>query len=210
MIERIKARARRVLAHNDDAHGYDHAERVENLAVAISEHEGGDNLILSVASYMHDWCASGGRSYHVSEEALSKIKKELETLKLPAKKLEPVMEVIRYHEDYDFREKQKLSLECLIFQDADRLDALGAIGIGRCFYTSATLNCPFGKPSDMKDTTEQYHIGQLTPAIQHFYTKLLHLKDSMNTNYAKQLAQERHDFVVEFLRRFKDEWKGKI
>ena len=62
----------------------------------------------------------------------------------------------------------------------------------------------------MKKLREEYHIGQITSAIRHFYTKLLNLKDAMNTKYAKKLAQERHDFMLEFLRRLKSEWSGKI
>jgi uncharacterized protein len=210
MIEKIKTRAREVLGRNDDAHGYHHAERVDNLASQIQQHEGGDGLILSVSSWMHDWCSSGGREYHVSEPALLEIENELLDLRFPSRIIKPVVEVIRRHEDYGYHEKSKLSKECLIFQDADRLDALGAIGIGRCFYTSASLGYPFGTPDDMHKLDEAYHIGQLTPAIQHFYTKLLDLKNDMNTEYATHFARERHDFMVEFLRRFGLEWKGKL
>jgi len=211
MIEKIKVRAKERLAQNDDAHGYSHTERVSNLAEVIRQHEGGDVLITSTASYMHDWCAYRGREYHVSETALAEIKKELIFLAFPSEKIEPVIDIIRHHEDYDFQnKKQLLSQECLVFQDADRLDALGAIGIARCFYTSASLGCPLGTPEDMHKLEERYTVGQLTPAIQHFYQKLLHLKESMNTKYARQLAQKRHDFLVEFLKRFKLEWNGKI
>jgi len=210
MIEKIKGRARERLAQNDDAHGYFHAERVDNLAREIREHEGGDPLILTTSSYMHDWCSCGGREYHVSEEALAEIRSELVVVRFPPDKIDPVIEVVRHHEDYDFKEKQRLSRECLVFQDADRLDALGAIGIGRCFYTSKSLDCPFGTPDDMHELEESYHVGQITSAIQHFYTKLLHLKDAMNTEHARKVAEGRHDFMLEFLERFKLEWNGDI
>lgn len=214
MIERIRTRARErleQLARSDDAHNYFHSERVANLAGAIREHEGGDALIISAASYMHDWCSCKGREYHVSEPALSEIRNELVALQFPRGKLEAVIDAVRHHEAYDFHGKeQPLSQECLILQDADRLDAIGAIGIARCFYTSPLLGCLLGTPDDMHDLNERYSVGQLTPAIQHFYTKLLYLKDAMNTGYAKQIAQERHDFMVRFLERFKLEWYGEI
>ncbi len=116
--------------------------------------------------------------------------------------------VIRHHEDYDPANKTRLGKECLILQDADRLDALGAIGIARCFYTSSRLGVQLGTPSDIHRTTKHYRIEHVTPAIQHFYEKLLQLKDGMNTAYAKELAQGRHDFMVEYLERFRREWRG--
>ena len=211
MIEIIKEKAKLRLAQNADGHGYSHAERVANLAEEIREHEGGDQLVIVTSCYIHDWCSHKGREYHVSDEAMEEIKEHLEALNFPKDKIKLVVEVIRYHEDYDFRKKgAKLSKECQILQDADRLDALGAIGIGRCFYTTAKLNKPFGTPDEMKRLKEDYHVGQITSAIRHFYTKLLNLKDSMNTEYARKLAKERHDFMVEFLRRLKSEWSGEI
>jgi uncharacterized protein len=209
--EAIKIKAKERLARNDDAHGYAHAKRVANLAEAIRKHEGGDPLILYAASYMHDWCSHSGREYHVSEPALAEIRNDLLGMKFPSEKLEPLIYVIRQHEDYDFGKKEKsLSKECLIFQDADRLDALGAIGIARCFFTTSSLGYPLGTPDDMHELDEPHHIGQITPAIQHFYTKLLKLKGNMNTEYARQIAQGRHDVMVKFLRRFKLEWEGKM
>lgn len=211
MIGLIKSKAKERLAKNDDAHGYYHAERVANLAEEIRKHEGGKQLIIVTSCYMHDWCSYKGRAYHISEEAMEEIRTDLEALRFPKDETNLVIDIIRHHEDYDFRNiGMSLSKECQIVQDADRLDALGAIGIGRCFYTTATLNHPFGTPDDMQRIQEDYHIGQITSAVQHFYTKLLNLKDAMNTDCAKKLAQERHDFMVEFLRRLKLEWIGNL
>ncbi|KHO47774.1 MAG: hypothetical protein QT00_C0002G0436 [archaeon GW2011_AR5] len=205
-LDKIKRKAKKELDRNDNAHGYRHALRVENLAREIWKREGGDWAVISAACLMHDWLSHKGRVYHVSEPALREIRKELTGFGFPEDKIEAVIEAIRHHEDYSGR---KLSKECLILQDADRLDAIGAIGIARCFYTTALLGYPFGTPEEMRPLEKKYHIGQITPAIQHFYTKLVHLKKNMNTPYAKKLAQERHDFMLEFLRRFKMEWEGK-
>ncbi|MEK6812073.1 MAG: HD domain-containing protein [Nanoarchaeota archaeon] len=213
MIEKIKKLARIKLANNDDAHGFIHVERVANLAEEIRKHEGGDKLIIATASYMHDWCTSKGRAYHVGEEAMREIRADLTTLNFPndSGSLEAVIDAIRNHEEYDFKKAgKKFSKECQILQDADRLDAMGAIGIGRCFFTTAKLNEPFGTPEDMSKIGEDYSVGQITSGVRHFYTKLLNLKDSMNTEYARNLAKERHDFMVEFLDRLKLEWLGKI
>jgi uncharacterized protein len=211
MIEKIKARARKGLAKNDDAHGYPHAQDVANLVNTIHRHEGGDILVLGASSYLHDWCIHGGREYHVSIPALYIIREELRWVEFPVNKIEAVIDVIRHHEDYDFHSKNlSLSKECLILQDADRLDALGAKGIGRNFYTACSLGAPFGTPDDMHALAEPYHLGQVTSAIQHFYTKLLHLKDAMNTEFARGFAQERHDYMLEFLQRYKLECSGEI
>ncbi len=211
MIEKVKEKAKLRLANNDDAHGYNHAERVANLAEEIRKHEGGNQLVITASCYTHDWCSYKGREYHISDKAMEEIRADLEALNFPKDKIKLVIEAVFHHEDYGFRKKGgKLSKECQILQDADRLDALGAIGIGRCFFVTAKLNEPFGTPDEMEGLEEDYHVGQITSAIRHFYTKLLNLKDSMNTKYARNLAKERHIFMIEFLRRFKMEWSGKI
>jgi uncharacterized protein len=206
MLERIKSRSIQLLDNNDKAHDYIHAERVANLAKEIQQREGGDEFVILASSYVHDWYASEGREYHVSDEALDLMRKELLDLEIPPKLVDTIIEVVMHHEDYT--DGSHLSIECQILQDADRLDALGAIGIARCFYTTACLNEPLGTPEDMHRLEEDYHIGQITSAVRHFYTKLLNLKNSMNTDYGRKLAQERHDFMLEFLDRFKLEWKG--
>jgi uncharacterized protein len=108
------------------------------------------------------------------------------------------------------KRQKKLSRECMIVQDADRLDAIGAIGIARNFFSTALFGQPFGTLEDMSEFRGPYNAGRLNSAIQHFYTKLLRLRDSMNTEYAKKLAKERHEFMLEFLRRFKLEWNLKM
>jgi len=143
MIESIKEKAKIILAQNDDAHGYWHAERVANLSEQIRRHEGGDQLIIETASYMHDWCVHKGREYHISNKAMEEIRCVLYAANFPQDKGDSVIDAIKHHEDYNFNGKWKrLSIEGQILQDADRLDALGAIGIGRvlfCIFTKPTI-----------------------------------------------------------------------
>ena len=109
------------------------------------------------------------------------------------------------HQDQSFKSK-----ELDIIQDADRLDALGAIGIARTFnyggFKNRTIYNPDIKP-DLNMTVEQYK-KSTAPTINHFYEKLLILKDRMNTSTGKQLAQERHDYMEGFLNQFYAEWNG--
>src|SRR5690606_23179085 len=89
------------------------------------------------------------------------------------------------------------SLEAQIVQDADRLDAIGAIGLARCFAYGGNKQREIYNPENPEETS-----------IQHFYDKLLKLKDLMNTDSARKIAEERHQFLEEFLERFYDEWES--
>ena len=104
------------------------------------------------------------------------------------------------------------SKELDVVQDADRLDALGAVGIARTFNYGGFKNRALYDPSippNLNMTKEQYK-NSSAPTINHFYEKLLLLKDLMNTETGKKIAQERHDFMVTFLNQFYQEWEGKI
>jgi uncharacterized protein len=105
---------------------------------------------------------------------------------------------------------EPLSLEGRVVQDADRLDAIGAIGIGRTFaYSGAKGQLMYDPEIPVREemTKEEYRNGKST-AINHFYEKLLKLKHGINTAYARKLADDRHEFMEEFLERFSLEWQG--
>ena len=124
---------------------------------------------------------------------------------------EKVLHCIEFHEEYDFSEKGKTvsDIETLIVQDADNLDAIGAIGIGRTFMFHGSKGDPMWIPEKSFDR-ERYDesVEDITP-IHHFKHKLLKLKENMNTETAKKMANERHKFMELFLQEFFDEWNGK-
>jgi len=199
----------------EDSSGHDayHAERVFNNALNIHKTEGGNELVIGVSALMHDllrpWEKKTGKS-HFGEEALDIIRKELKPIDLSAEDEDMIINVIAKHDLYDWTEKDNSkSIELQIVQDADRLDAIGAIGIGRTFRFGGAYNNPMYVPGENLDFVGDYKEEVSKPStIGHFYEKLLKLKDNMNTQTGKNIANERHDFMLQFVDRFLKEWNG--
>ena len=189
-------------------HDWWHIFRVRNLALKIAEKEGGDLFIIEMAALLHDlddWKLNGD-----SNE--SKSKKWLEEIGVSALETNRILEII---EQVSFKgadvENVAICLEAKIVQDADRLDAIGAIGVARTFAYGGSkhrlIYDPEIKPF-MHSDFEAYK-KNTAPTINHFYEKLLLLKDRLNTASAIQLAESRHRFMEDFLKQFFNEWEGK-
>jgi uncharacterized protein len=121
-----------------------------------------------------------------------------------------IIQHISYKNSFDKEMKTFTSKELEVVQDADRLDAIGAIGISRCFNYGGFKNRALYDPEiipDLNMTKEQYKNSD-APTLNHFYEKLLLLKDQMNTASGKKIAAERHQYMEEFLKQFYDEWDG--
>jgi len=196
----------------NDSSGHDwwHIQRVWKIALAICEHEAADTFIVQLAALLHDlddW------KFNASEdETPRRAQAWLEQNRVDPRIIEQVCEIIMCVSFKGAQVENKMkSAEGLIVQDADRLDAIGAIGIGRAFayggYKGRLLYDP-NQPPHLHQNFEQYKNSH-SATINHFYEKLLLLKDKMNTVTAKRIAQERHDFMVLFLDKFMDEWNGK-
>ena len=146
-----------------------------------------------------------------SADALKELKKFLTSIEVTPEQIEAIVWIITRMSFKNHKEKQELSLEGKVVQDADRLDAIGAIGIARVMCYSGSTGRPIHKP-EMKPrenlTPEEYRNGEST-AIMHFYEKLLKLKDLMNTKYGNELAKGRHEFLELYLEQFYAEWDGK-
>jgi len=199
----------------DSAHDIDHLYRVYSMALNIQKKEHGDRLVIGVAAFLHDIHriiqAKNGKYCH-PKDSLPIIKKFLLDVKFPKDKIDDVLHVIEYHEEYSFSYKGRTvhDIETLIVQDADNLDSMGAIGIARTFGFSAQLNHLMWVPDDEKKTRHFDEHKTDETAIDHFYNKLLRLKDTMNTRTAKSLAKERHVYMQGFLVRFKKEWVAEL
>ncbi|WP_313307257.1 HD domain-containing protein [Epilithonimonas hominis] len=196
------------LEGTESGHDWFHIERVWKLSLKIQEKEGGDKLIIELAALLHD---IADPKFHNGDETLAtKIVRNF----LIEQNLDPIIieKVIFIIENMSFKNRndvpENLPLELKIVQDADRLDAIGAIGIARTFnfggYKNNLIYHPDIKPK-LNQTKEEYKKSNGT-TINHFYEKLLLLKDLLNTDTAKNIADHRHQFMLQFLEEFYNEW----
>jgi uncharacterized protein len=197
------------LAGAEGGHDWYHIERVWNTARYIREQEGsGDLLTIELAALLHD--ISDAKFNGGDDEMGSRMASEfLLEQGVDREILEHVQAIIK-HVSYKggFSQDQISTIEFHIVQDADRLDAIGAVGIARAFNYGGFKNRPIHNPEmplqEYKDT-KAYHKSD-APTINHFYEKLLKLKDLMNTSTGLKMAEERHKYMLDFLDRFYREW----
>ncbi|MGN0003993.1 MAG: HD domain-containing protein [Sphingobacterium composti] len=192
-------------------HDWWHIQRVWNNTKLILQTEQADHLVCELAALLHDIADS---KFHDGDESIGpRVAGEfLESIGINAETIDHVRRIIH---NMSFKaslgEVNFHSKELEIVQDADRLDAIGAIGIARAFnyggYKNREMYNPNIKPK-LNMTKEEYK-NTTAPTINHFYEKLLLLKDKMNTPTAKSLAEQRHQYMEGFLQQFYAEWEGK-
>jgi uncharacterized protein len=184
-----------------------------NIALTIQEKEGGDRLVIAVAAFLHDIhriIQKETGAFCSPKDSLPKVKELLDLTSLTQGQKERILHCIEFHEEYDFSQEGKSvgDIETLILQDADNLDAIGAIGVGRTFAFGGANGVTMWDPERPVDR-EAFDESEKDPStIHHFYSKLLKLKNNMNTATAKKMADERHRFMELFLQEFLDEWSG--
>lgn len=200
------------LVDAEGGHDWFHIERVYKNAVLISKNENVDTFVVQLGALLHDIADS---KFNNGDDTVGpKIAREfLFKLNLDSAIIEHVIKIIEnvsFNKSLEKGERFQ-SLELDVVQDADRLDAIGAIGIARCFnyggFKNRQLYNPEIKPNFNMSKAE--YKKSTAPTINHFYEKLLLLKDKMNTNTGKQIAQKRHDYMIGFLDEFYAEWNGK-
>lgn len=211
VIEQTKKFVRNKLEHEGTGHDWWHIVRVYNTAILIAKHEPkADLFVISLAALLHDiadWKFNDG-----DLTAGSKIAGQwLGECNVEASIIEHVQEII---ETTSFKgagvPTPMRTLEGQIVQDADRLDAIGAIGIARCFAYGGHKGNPLYNPEQQPVMHADFNAYKKSDgsSVNHFYEKLLLLKDRMNTPTAKRLAQERHVYMEQFLATFMKEWQG--
>ena len=198
------------LQNAEGGHDWFHIERVYKISLLIAKEENCDLLVVQLGALLHDIADS---KFHNGDENVgSKTARTfLENQKVEENIIQNVIDII---ENISFKggnfNKKFTSIELEILQDADRLDAIGAIGIARTFnyggFKNRTIYDP-KVPPNLTMTKEEYKNSE-SPTLNHFYEKLLLLKDKMNTQTAKKLAEKRHAFMQLFLEEFYAEWNG--
>ena len=198
------------LDNAEGGHDWFHIERVFKNSVLISKNEVCDTTVVKLGALLHDIADS---KFHDGDETVGpRIAREfLESENVDE---ETIIHVVNIIDNISYKggnfEKKFSSIELDVVQDADRLDAIGAIGIARTFNYGGFKNRAIYNPKiapNSSMTKEEYKTND-APTLNHFYEKLLLLKDKMNTVTGKQIAQERHRYMEGFLAQFYAEWEG--
>lgn len=209
ILGEAEAFVREALAHDSSGHDWDHIARVRRLAVTIGRDEGADVYVCELAALLHD--VADEKIAGDEATGLARVRSWLEARSAEPDVVERVMAIIATMSFAGGNRPAMTSLEGQVVQDADRLDAIGAVGVARAFAFGATRGRPMYDPAippRENMSREEYRLRQ-SPTLNHFYEKLLLLKDRLNTSRARQLAEERHRFMLAFLDHFRAEWEGR-
>ena len=210
IIDRTIFFVKEQLQNAEGGHDWFHIERVYKNSLLIAESEECNLEIVKLGALLHDIADS---KFHDGDETIGpKVAREfLEKEKVAE---ETILHVLNIIENISFKggnlDEKFSSKELDIVQDADRLDAIGAIGIARTFNYGGFKNRPIYNPNvapNLNMSKEEYKNSE-APTLNHFYEKLLLLKDIMNTDSGKKIAKERHEFMMKFLSQFYAEWDG--
>ena len=210
LIDQTVDFVKKTLQNAEAGHDWWHVQRVWKIAKLIGQTETADMLVVELAALLHDIADS--KFHNGNEELGPQIAGEfLRSLQIEESTVIHVQQIIR---NLSFKTSFETvvfhSIELNIVQDADRLDAIGAIGIARAFTYGGFKNREIYNPeiSPALHLSKEEYKNSTAPTINHFYEKLLLLKDKMNTQTAKNLAEQRHMFMLNYLDQFKNEWNG--
>lgn len=211
ILSKTEAYVRNKLEGEGSGHDWWHIHRVRNTALKLGIEENANLFVVELAALLHD---IADHKFHGGDEEIgpATAREWLTKLNVDESIINHVCEIIR---DASFKgaevETPMKTIEGKVVQDADRLDAIGAIGIARTFayggYKGRELYNPDIKP-ESHNSFDSYK-KSTGPTINHFYEKLFLLKDRMNTESGRKLAEQRHQFMKEFVDRFLEEWGGK-
>ncbi|GAA5225085.1 HD domain-containing protein [Membranihabitans marinus] len=196
------------LAEAESGHDFWHVERVWKLSSYIADREQYQNIAVDLGALLHD--IADAKFHNGNEDiAIEKTSTFLSSIDVAPSVREEVLYIIKnisYRSSLERDIDKSMALQ--IVQDADRLDAIGAIGIARAFNYGGYRNRPLYDPRIpiVRHQSKEEYRGSTAPTIHHFYDKLLRLKDQMNTETGRLLAEERHVFLEQYLDQFFREW----
>lgn len=207
-LRQIREFVQKELGYETTGHDYTHIERVVSLAKLILKGEDADESLVVIAAYLHD--VSDDKVTTNPEAKRQAIVDQLKAVGYDDAFITNVFAIIdNMSYSSNLKEHRKLSIEGQIVQDADRLDAIGAIGIARTFYFGGHFGEIMYNPRIMPRTgMDKAEYRKRGTVINHFYEKLFKLKDQMNTPTAKKIAEHRQQIMQDFVGEFVDEWNG--
>jgi len=208
IFEEIKTEVEKILGGINSCHELEHTKRVYNLAMYIGKKENADLEILSLAAFLHDIARkeqdeAGGKIDH-AEKGAEMAAQILEKYTLPKEKIEAITHCIKTHRYRNSNIPE--TLEAKILYDADKLDAMGAIGIGRAFSFAGHIGAKVHNKNVDIEKTKEYSVDD--SAYREYMVKLRHLKDKMLTDEGKRIADKRHNFMEHFFDRLNKEVDG--
>lgn len=208
VLQQTADRVRLRLENEGSGHDWWHIDRVWKMSRRIAEQEGANLFICEMAALLHD--LADDKLVSSEEEGLQEIRQWLTSMEVDTRATAEILEIITTMSFKGGNRQAMRTIEGQCVQDADRIDAIGAVGIARVFAFAGSrgqlIHDPETSPREQM-TVEEYRKG--SSAVNHFYEKLLKLKGLMNTKYGKELAEHRHSFMEQFLDEFYQEWLGK-
>ena len=212
-IEELKPFVLELFSKDSSGHDISHLTRTMNTALYLQEKEGGDRIIIGISAFLHDVhrIMQNETGVYVSpSDSLSKVREILSNIDLSEEDKNKICYCIEHHEEYNWNGNNVDDINTLILQDADNLDAIGAIGIGRTFFYGGAHNVvmyddtvPLNENNDYSESN-----GDDPSTIHHFYHKLFKLGDNMNTKTASFIAIKRTNYMKDFVKVFLDEWNA--
>ncbi len=207
IVENAKDYIKEIFSDDYSGHDYHHSIRVYNNAINIAEKEGGNLLLIKLAALLHD---VDDRKLFNTSENLENARKFLHENGVDEDVIKEICRIIKSVSYSGSSSIVPESIEGKIVQDADRLDALGAIGIARTFAYGGHKGRPIYDPDEkpLENMTAEEYKNHTSNSFNHFYEKILKLKDLINTDTARSMAEQRHAFIENYLDEFINEWNG--
>ena len=211
IIDQLKLKVEAYFDNEKSGHSIDHLQRTYKNAMAIQKKEGGDAIVVGISAYIHDihriMQAKEGK-YVQPKDSLPVVEEFLKDIDITQQQKNLILKAIEHHEEYVFGKAgvNVNELECRILQDADNLDAIGAVGIVRVFKYGIAHNMP-----DYDDKIPLYRVAvddsiHDASSIHHIYNKLIRLDESMHTKTAKKMAKSKIKLMKPFINMYLEEW----
>lgn len=211
-VEQLKPLVLELFKDDSSGHDISHLERTMNIAIYLQEKEGGDKIIIGLAAFLHDVhriMQNEIGKFVSPKDSLDTVRKILSNIDLTEEQINKICYCIEYHEEYNWNRNNVDDLNTLILQDADNLDAIGAIGVGRTFNYGGAHKIPmYDLEIPLIEDNYSEEDGDDDTSIHHFYHKLFKLGDNMNTKTAKELSKRKIKFMKKFVDEFLLEWNA--